>query len=250
MLVLCAILLLLWLSLIVFLWGGSIWLQAYLYSEPAEQLFWRAPLAGTILTLGFGLWCFLDYRHPESVDTLLRFNVDDEKQFDEFWVEKDNQKIHYRKTIVPRGNMPGQIRYRDAAGQFWTRSDAIVVQENSQDVRFVAERDKNNNYRTDPGKGLLYRDARGREMSEEAMGRVSTFRWGMLLLNLALNLFHLVLWFLCLWLCLRYQWPHALGLASVFWLATTLVLLPMILTQASAEGSKRVPEAVGKEVKS
>ncbi|HMC63794.1 MAG TPA: hypothetical protein VKI65_02535, partial [Gemmataceae bacterium] len=34
-----------------------------------------------------------------------------------------------------------------------------------------------------------------------------------------------------LWLLLRFQWSHALGLAVVFWLVMTLLILPMLRTQ-------------------
>ena len=38
-------------------------------------------------------------------------------------------------------------------------------------------------------------------------------------------------WFACLWLLLRFQWPHALGLAVVLWLACTLLLWPVLQAQ-------------------
>jgi hypothetical protein len=38
---------------------------------------------------------------------------------------------------------------------------------------------------------------------------------------------HLIVWFLCLWLLLRFQWGHALGLACVAWLVLTFFLPPL-----------------------
>ena len=50
-----------------------------------------------------------------------------------------------------------------------------------------------------------------------------------LLLNFG---FFLCCW-LTLWLLLRFQWSHALGLGFVLWLVFTLSLLPMLLTRAA-----------------
>ncbi len=48
------------------------------------------------------------------------------------------------------------------------------------------------------------------------------------------------MWFLSLWLLLRFQWPHALGLAVAFWLVM-LFILPMILTKAESVRKERLP---------
>ena len=45
------ILLLIWIGLVVLLWAGSVWFQGYIYSEPAPQLVWAAPVAGSVLAL-------------------------------------------------------------------------------------------------------------------------------------------------------------------------------------------------------
>ena len=52
-----------------------------------------------------------------------------------------------------------------------------------------------------------------------------------ILMTFLLNFLHLGVWFVCLWLLLRFQWSHALGLAIVFCLAMTLVVLPMLFTR-------------------
>ena len=69
-------------------------------------------------------------------------------------------------------------------------------------------------------------------MLEGDLGEVSQFHWDWLFLNLFFNLFFFVLWFAGLWLLLRYQWSHAFGLALVFWVAMTLIVVPMILDYA------------------
>jgi len=47
-----------------------------------------------------------------------------------------------------------------------------------------------------------------------------------------LNFLHLGLWFVCLWVFVRFQWSHALGLAIIMWLVMTLAVLPMVFEQA------------------
>ena len=63
-------------------------------------------------------------------------------------------------------------------------------------------------------------------------GRPSKFRFGRFFVNMLLNFLHLAIWFVCLWLLLRFQWAHALGLALAIWLVMTLFVVPQLLTQA------------------
>jgi hypothetical protein len=69
-------------------------------------------------------------------------------------------------------------------------------------------------------------------MYEGQLGRVSTFYAGRLILNLFLNFLHLLIWFIALWLLLRFQWPHALGLAIVLWAVMLLFIVPQVLKLA------------------
>ena len=76
--------------------------------------------------------------------------------------------------------------------------------------------------------------------SDTAPGQVTTYRFGVLLMALILNFGFLIVWFVCLWLLLRFQWSHALGLAFVAWLIS-LFILPMILTQAEKVRKENLP---------
>ena len=64
-------------------------------------------------------------------------------------------------------------------------------------------------------------------------GIATAFRLGRFLVNMFLNFFHFCLWFICLWLLLRFQWSHALGLAFVMWIAMSLAVLPMLFEQTA-----------------
>jgi hypothetical protein len=119
--------------------------------------------------------------------------------------------------------------------------DEIIVQENGEEIVFKAERDEKGNYKRgkvssplhimESESPLRYLDGRGRAMKENELGELVTFLWGRFLVYLFLNLFHLGLWFVCLWLLLRFQWSHALGLAVIFWLISTVLVVPTLLAK-------------------
>src|SRR5207245_4776204 len=54
------------------LWVGTLFLQGYVYSEPAPALHWRAPATAGALFLFLLVWCLLDYRlyDPTAGDEL------------------------------------------------------------------------------------------------------------------------------------------------------------------------------------
>jgi hypothetical protein len=252
-LVLILVLLMVWAALVVLLWVGTLWFQGYIYSEPVDDIYWRAPAAGTALALLVALWCYLYHRAPERYERLFAFSPRQVTEFPvpreakepaSFWSERGG-----KRTLFERRKTEGQPEYRNPQNrnQKWEPSDAIIVKENGQEVRFEPDRDAKGNFkreRSQPPKGLgwlvgpgpeqplRYHDARGRVMTENDIGRLSLFRWGVFLVYLLLNTIHFLLWFVCLWLLLRFQWSHALGLAVVFWLVMTIVILPMLLDAA------------------
>ena len=50
--------------------------------------------------------------------------------------------------------------------------------------------------------------------------------------NLIVNLLYGGVWFACLWLLLRFQWPHALLQALVAWIVTLLFVVAPLLNYA------------------
>jgi hypothetical protein len=45
------------LSLIVFFWVGSLFIQGYFYEGPTADLYWRAPAAAAAVTLFLAFFC-------------------------------------------------------------------------------------------------------------------------------------------------------------------------------------------------
>jgi hypothetical protein len=226
------VLVLLWAGLAVLLYSGARLLQGSFYNEPVSDLYWRAPAAAAFLTGFIGLWCLLDLKAPGQYAAFHQFTPTDVRQFKELKavLRKDNkeQTVDYRLQTNERG----QSEYKEAQPPkrpLPSHPEAIIVNDDGATVRFEPERDAGGHFRIAEGQALRYIDAQGRIMSEDTVGRISIFHWSQFLSNLALNAFHLVLWFLCLWLLVRFQWTHALGLAAAVWLGMTLLILPMLL---------------------
>jgi hypothetical protein len=225
--------------LAVFLTAWTLWFQAYIYSEPAEQLYWRGPAAAGVLTLFLGVWVFIDYRSPGNYRTLAEFSVSDTKVYEELWVPNaEGDKVRY-KRLKSAGGGADYFREgeRGKGNRLSGRPSEIIVKENDQESSFKPVK---------TGDHVVYRDDKGREMKEGSLGEVNVTRKGRLLGNLLLNALHLGVWFLCLWLLLRYQWPHALGLAVVLWGVLMLFGVPPLLDRAEQLARERgVPSSSG-----
>jgi hypothetical protein len=220
------------------LFAGALILQGYLYSEPADGLAWRAPVAGAVMGLFFGLWCSLEARSPGTFDTVFNFSPGEPTRVEKFWAERVGE-LGKREVLYRRGrNERGAIVYTDPEGRPWRRVDngrmvAIIIEEDGERKRFAAETNPDGSVKVESDQSLRYVEVggRGRVMTEDAPGEIQTTRYGALLGNLLWNLVHLLAWFACLWLLLRFQWPHALGLAVALWLACTLLLWPVLQAQ-------------------
>jgi hypothetical protein len=81
--------------------------------------------------------------------------------------------------------------------------------------------------------------------ADQNMGLPSAGTWGRFLLIVFLNLFHFGLWFAGLWLVLRYEWFHALGLSIALWLVMTILVVPMLLTMAGAVAEANATATAG-----
>jgi hypothetical protein len=227
----------------VFFWAGTLWFQGYIYSEPAADLHWRAPAASAVLTLFFALWAYLEYHNPERYETVFNFSPEEVKTYPEFWTVKDGAKVRY----TPARDARGRQLYLDAErNPPKTHPDAVIVKEEGREVEFKAERDAKCHFKIERGQSLNYVDDQGRGMSENALGILSTFRWGNFLRAWAVNLAHLAAWFVVLWLLLRFQWGHALGLALFFWLAVTLTIMPMLLARMRETAARTTAQAAAR----
>jgi hypothetical protein len=221
--------------LTVLLTAWTLWFQGYIYSEPVGGILWRGPAAGGALTLFLVLWMVLAYRSPGRYGALHEVSGTDTVEFKELWVVTDaGKEEHYRLGTKYAKPVP-------------TRPAEVIVKEDGEKVSFKPERDAAGNFKIrkvgDVEQPLRYLDDRGRVMTEDYLGQLSVPRRGSVVLSLLLNFLHLGVWFACLWLLLRFQWPHALGLAVAFWAVTTLFVVPMVLNRTEAVAAQRATAA-------
>jgi hypothetical protein len=247
------IVLLVWFVATVVLAAWTLWFQAYIYSEPVGDIWWRAPAAGSALTLFLVVWMFCDYRAPGRYRELQGFTTTEGRVFKELRIEtRESKKPEVYKE---RKDERGRLEYlRESSSgerrQLPSRPAKIIAVEGDKEYVFEplpSQRDAKGNFQVKSGDSLRYRNAdTGWEMTEGQLGRVSVFHGGWLLGNVLLNLLHFVVWFVSLWVLLRYQWSHALGLAVVFWLVTTLFVVPQMLTKAENVAQERAAAQVAK----
>jgi hypothetical protein len=240
------ILILVGILLAVFMWALTLYAQNYLYTTVSTGAYWQAPAAAAVITVFWIGWCALDASSADAnanyvpYDTIFRFSAQEEyakQPVDKLWSVKQGTKepIPYARKRV------GQNRYE----YFELPEKKRPWQPDKVEEILIEDKDhpgeKRHFKRAVVGEGSYraYTDASGWTMTEATLGQPSVFRYGLFFANLFLNGFHLLLWFLCLWLLLRFQWAHALVLAAMFWLAATLTLLWYLLPQAGAAAAGR-----------
>lgn len=219
------------LSLLLAAW--TLFFQGYIYSEPGEGISWRAPAAGAALTVFLLLWVFLDTRSIEKPTEEGRYrplhemSAREKEQYEKLTiVNQDRKKVAYTWQ---------SNQYVSAGGRRLPERplEIIATDKDGREHVFKPPTDERGNFKVEKGQSLRYYEENDpqRYMEEGYLGQVSIFHFGWLVMGLLLNFGFLIVWFVCLWLLLRFQWSHALGLAFVAWLIS-LFVLPMLLTQA------------------
>ncbi|MFO0807667.1 MAG: hypothetical protein U0746_03505 [Gemmataceae bacterium] len=209
-----------------------------LYSAPAEGLPWRAPLAGLIVGAFLSGWCLLERSAPGRFDTPLAFSPVESTVYERLWSERRGDRgVKTAEYTRGRGDR-GSVAYFDADGRPWARVNdggmvvAIIIEENDQKKRFEPDMNPDGTFRIEPNMPLRFVEKEtGRAMTETTLGTIQSTRWGLLIGNVLLNLAHLIVWWLCFWLVMNYQWTHALAFAFVLWLLTTFVVWPVLKGQ-------------------
>jgi hypothetical protein len=254
-------LLLVALAMLVLLWVGTLWGQGFFYDSPTDGIHWRAPAGAGALAAFFLLWMFFERSHPNATDTIFRFTSEQATDFDHFISVRKNEEGREEEVRFDRFQLgSGHIEFHDNKGSNWARSSsgmmvAIIVEDKDPTGgdkpirhRFDAEMDKDGKFAPRSAGGvnqkLRYLEENGnRFIVEDEPGKVFSRRSGRFYLNLFINGAHFLVWFLVLWLLLRFQWAHALGFAFVCWLAMTLAVVPELLDRSRNAAPKKNPPA-------
>jgi hypothetical protein len=232
-------------TLTVVLWAGTVYLQSYFYTEASTDVFWQAPAAAAALTLFFTVWCLLDANAegagPKNLpyNTILEFSAQEtkgKKPVEHLVAERKNQKpVKLKRRTIGQDKYVYEVeRDKQPDPKSPWRSlgvvDAIVIEQDGVTSRFLPQPSERGQYQR-------FVDSEGWTMmvyDDGPTGQPTIFSTGRFLVNSFLNLLHYVLWVVCLWLLLRFQLSHALGLGLVLWLIMTVAILPMLLMQAGA----------------
>jgi hypothetical protein len=238
-------------SLALLFWIGGAFLQGYFYTQPDENLYWRAPAAGLSLAAFFSLWCLAIVWSPGAsptnlpYDTLFRFSPRDDMLAEpakELWVvRKKGQPVLYKRERMVDSLAPNRFQYRETSLarkplESNNNIEAILLEHNGEKVRFVPVKGGDEMYRSfvsDKGGWEM------REFDDGPTGQPTTLRLGRFAINLFFNFFHLALWFVCLWLLLRFNIGHSLVLGFSLWLGTTLIILPIFFSYAGELAQRR-----------
>ena len=229
------------LSLLLAAW--TLFFQGYIYSEPVEAIYWRAPAAGAALTLFLVLWVILDYRSIEKPTEEGRY-----RPLHELSVHETERYDKLIATLPPDRN---KVLFTWQGGQYVSKGgrrlperplEIIVTDKDGQEHVFKPKTDDKGYFKVEENGRLRYYEEGNpkRYMEEGFLGQITLFHLGWLLTGLLLNFGFLAVWFLCLWLLLHFQWSHALGLAFVAWLIS-LFVLPMLLTQVEKVRKENLP---------
>jgi hypothetical protein len=263
MLLLALVLLLVAFVLSVLFWVGSLWFQAYIYESPSEGLAWRGPAAGAALAAFLALWCLLDYRTGFVQATVAKVPFDTWWDFTitatyprqpvkRFWSVKKDQEGKEKVTEYVQhrtGGLGSGLQYVDPQNNNlpWSREGsgivrAVILEEDGQKVRFNAQL-TDGKFKDEPARYVEEGGTRSITEEDVKRGQLTETYPLRLVVYLVLNVLHLGLWFVCLWLLLRYQWTHALGLGVVLFVATSLLVFPLLMSLTKdAVRQKPAPE--------
>jgi hypothetical protein len=247
------------LGLTALLWIGSVFAQGFLYTEPSPGIAWQAPAVGGALTVFLMLWCLLNATAAGATASQVPFDALFRAQTVEEYDKRPaaklwsySQKKGFPKVVVYDLSMKTGGKtwdYRVAPGQTFKfgeeppEAGALWDPAQVEAVEIPDRNDKNQKVRferrpVEKGEKTAFTEfvsADGWVMkAEKNMGLPESGSWGRFILIAFLNGFHLALWFVGLWLVLRFEWLHALILGGVLWLVMTLAVVPMLLNQAGA----------------
>jgi len=229
-------------GLTVALWGLGMFLQGYVYSEPAGRMPLRALLGGLILGGFLTFWVYANTRAAgkDRYGTLFEFNPVTTKTFDDFdavrrYRPAGDKKEGVEKTVhFKRSGGGATAPFVDPDGKPFTLTTAdyltvaLEIKDGDQaPAAFNAELDDKGKYK--PGKVFRDRNRRYVEFGQtNTPSAIFVPSRGAFAGAVVLNLLNFVVWFAVFWPVMRFTAGHAAGLAIVVGGVTMLVLMPLL----------------------
>jgi hypothetical protein len=221
------------------LWGGSVFLQGWLYNDLAKKLPLRALAGGAILALFHTGWCAIYKADPGRFDTLYSFKSEVlDGKYDEFESVHKSGKTEQKPVKYIRKGESNDFESADNR-KHWNRSDAdgmvvaVLIHEkgNKEPTRFNANLTDDGKFRQ-PEETRYEADGGRRYMDLNGLGKVYRKRSMAILSNLFANFLHLAVWIAVLWPIMRFTLGHAVGLGLGLW-GITMLLQPVLFDFAT-----------------
>jgi hypothetical protein len=206
---------------ILFVW--SVWMQNYLYTQPIEGMFWRAPVASLVVVASFGIWMIAARSAPGEIKPLQEAPKAKESiYFKEILVvdAEGNEEI-FRRTANERTGYRGNESNRPLPGTY--AEVRVKASDDAKDFTVAFKRNKGTSGE------VLYQDDQGRQMDPEYMGTIKEKPKGRFLLILLLNLIHLAAWVVAFGPILGFNSGHTVLMAFVGAVLANFTLLPYFL---------------------
>jgi hypothetical protein len=226
-------------------WALAVSVQGYLYNQPADKLPLRALVAGLGVAIFLTGWTYLNTRaaHANKYGVLHEFVATSQVEVNEFeavrqWPRLKNEKGQPKETTAPFKWQPGgpgggKFVEADTGKEFQTNTSdymtvALLVPAGGSKARFEAElQDGAYTTRADDERRFTEQGG-GRFIDARNPRHMEVPSTGGLVVAVAVNVLHFVVWFLAFWLGLRFTVGHSLGLAAAFGAASMLILMPLL----------------------
>jgi hypothetical protein len=224
---------------------GTLFVQSFIFTEVTEGLAWRAPAAAAAMAAFFTFWCVLVVNSGAKADnipytTIFNFHIRSDmfaKPVTDIWAYRgDGQVLHY--TIASEVEFGHEkTYYRNAVDptKRFTNTGVAAVEIETEPGRKSKFTLPNNTEGTEGGNAYFVNDEGWKlENDRDISGNPTRVSWALLFGNVLLNVLHFALWFVCLWLILRFSVGSSLLFGAILWGLTTIALLPMLLDQAAS----------------
>jgi hypothetical protein len=218
---------------------GTLFIQSFIFTEATEGLAWRAPTAAAVMAVFFTLWCLIVVRSdatPGNIPytTIFNFSTRVNKWTEpatELTAERYDKRVTKYRRVYELDLGQRKPRYQnigDPAKSFTPDGvESIEIESAGEKMKFMTKNEGDDKiFQSDDGWIL--------DFDRDISGNPYRMSWALIFGNLLLNGLHFALWFVCLWLILRFSMSSSVLFAAILWGLVTVALLPMLLEQAAS----------------
>lgn len=222
------------------LWGLSLFLQGYLYNEPADKLILRAAVGGLAIACYLTFWVYVNTRadRPNKYGAIHQFSADTRsdpspfqtiQKFRKAGGETREETVSFKPKTGEKGltfvNVADATLFKLNTSDYITT--AILIGEGLSLARFEAVL-KPDGWTYDGEKKMFREKGGSRFIEGDEPGVVIAPSGGAQFVAILLNVAVFVVLFAVFWPVLRFGIGHAIGLSILIGLVIILVLMPLL----------------------